>query len=47
MSMVKAAMAGAIGFAIGASAMMSPGGVKMKRQLQKQTDKLAKLVKMW
>ncbi len=47
MSMLKTAMAGAIGFAVGAGAMLLPGNQKMKRQAQKQVDKLMKLTKMW
>lgn len=47
MSVVKTAMAGVIGFAIGAGAMMAPGNQKMKKQAQKQMDKLMKLSKMW
>ena len=47
MSMLKTAMAGAIGFAVGASAMLLPGNQKMKRQAQKQVDKLINMSKMW
>ncbi|MDD3335324.1 MAG: hypothetical protein PHI98_07380 [Eubacteriales bacterium] len=47
MSIVKTAMAGAIGFAIGAGAMLMPGNQKMKKQAQKQVDKLMKMSKMW
>lgn len=47
MSVVKTAMAGVIGFAIGAGTMMAPGNQKMKKQAQKQMDKLMKLSKMW
>lgn len=47
MGVVKTAMAGVIGFAMGAGAMMAPGGQKMKRQIKRQADKLTRLVKMW
>ncbi|MEG0742111.1 MAG: hypothetical protein RSB91_00325 [Clostridia bacterium] len=47
MNMLKTAMVGAIGFAVGASAMMLPGNQKMKRQAQKQVDKLMRMSKMW
>lgn len=47
MSMVKTAMIGMVGFALGAGAMMAPGGQKMKRQMQKQADKMAKMIRMW
>lgn len=47
MNVVKTAMAGVIGFAIGAGAMIAPGNQKMKKQAQKQVDKLMKLTKMW
>lgn len=47
MSMTRTAMVGMIGFAVGAGAMMMPGNQKMKRQVQKQADRIAKLVKMW
>ncbi len=47
MGAIKTAAAGMIGFAVGAGAMLAPGGQKWKRQAQKQVDKLAKMVKMW
>jgi len=47
MSMLKAAAAGMIGFAMGAGAMMAPGSQKWKRQAQKQVEKLARMVKTW
>ena len=47
MSVVKAAIAGAVGFAAGAGAMLMPGNQKMKKQAQKQVDKLMRLAKMW
>lgn len=47
MNMVRTAMAGVIGFAIGAGAMLAPGNQKMKKQAQKQVDRLMKLSKMW
>jgi len=45
--MIKTAVAGAIGFAVGAGAMMLPGNQKLKRQAQKQMDKLVKMARMW
>ena len=47
MSAWKAAVAGAVGFAVGAGAMLMPGTQKMKKQVQKQVDKLSKMAKMW
>ena len=47
MSAWKAAVAGAVGFAVGAGAMLMPGNQKMKKQVQKQVDKLSKLANMW
>lgn len=39
MSAWKAAVAGAVGFAVGAGAMLMPGNQKMKKQVQKQDRK--------
>ncbi|MEG0268713.1 MAG: hypothetical protein RR653_12180 [Clostridia bacterium] len=47
MNMLKTAMVGVIGFAVGASAMLLPGNQKMKHQAQKQVDKLMRMSKMW
>ena len=47
MSVVKVAMAGALGFAAGAGMMLMPGNQKMKRQAQKQVDRLMKLSRLW
>lgn len=47
MNMIKTTMAGAMGFMVGAGVMLMPGNQKMKRQVQKQVDKLVKLGKMW
>ena len=47
MGVVKAAIAGAVGFAAGAGAMLMPGNQRMKKQAQKQMDKLMKMAKMW
>lgn len=47
MSMVKTAMVGMIGFAVGAGAMMAPGGQKMKRQMKRQADKISRIVRSW
>ena len=47
MRMLKTAAAGAIGFAVGAEAMLMPGNQKLKRQAQKQMDKLIRMAKMW
>ena len=47
MSILKTAAAGAIGFAVGAGAMLMPGNQKLKRQAQKQMDKLVRMAKMW
>ncbi len=47
MSMLKAAAVGALGFAVGAGAMMAPGSQKWKRQAQRQVEKLSRMVKSW
>ena len=47
MSAWKAAVAGAVGFAVGAGAMLMPGNQKLKKQAQKQMDKLVRMAKMW
>ncbi len=47
MDMLKTAAVGAIGFAVGAGAMLMPGSQKLKRQAQKQVDKLVKMTKSW
>ena len=46
MSAWKAAVAGAVGFAVGAGAMLMPGNQKMKKQVQTQVDKLSKMAQM-
>ena len=47
MSMLKTAAVGALGFAMGAGAMLMPGNQKLKRQAQKQMDKLVRMARMW
>lgn len=47
MDVIKTTMAGAVGFMVGAGVMLMPGNQKMKRQMQKQVDKLVKMSKMW
>ena len=47
MSAWKAAVAGAVRFAVGASAIFMHGNHKMKKQVQKQVVKLSKMAKMW
>ena len=47
MNMMKTAAAGALGFAMGAGAMLMPGSQKFKRQAQRQVDRLVKLAKNW
>lgn len=47
MSTTRTAMVGMLGFMIGAGAMMMPGNQKMKRQVQKQADRIARFAKMW
>ncbi|MBQ7867222.1 MAG: hypothetical protein IJ354_03660 [Clostridia bacterium] len=47
MNMVKTAAVGAIAFAMGAGTMLMPGGQKLKRQAQKQVDKLVKMTRSW
>ena len=47
MSAWKAAVSAGGGFAVGAVAMLMPGNQKMKKQVQKQVDKLSKMAKMW
>ena len=45
--MINTAAVGAIGFAIGAGAMMLPGNQKLKKQAQRQVDKLVRMARMW
>lgn len=47
MDMIKTAAIGAIGFAMGAGAMLMPGSQKFKRQAQRQVDKLVKMTRSW
>ena len=47
MNMIKTAAAGAIGFAMGAGAMLMPGSQKFKRQAQRHVDKLVKMTRNW
>lgn len=47
MNMIKTAAVGAIGFAMGAGAMLMPGSQKIKRQAQRQVDKLVKMTRSW
>lgn len=47
MNALKIAGASALGFAVGAGAMLLPGNQKMKKQVQKQVDKLVKMTRLW
>ena len=47
MSMHKTAAEGDIGIAVGADAMLMPGTQQLKKQAQKQMDKLVRMAKMW
>ena len=47
MNMLKTAAAGMLGFAVGAGAMMMPGNQKLKRQAQRQVDRLMRIAKSW
>ncbi len=47
MNVITTAAAGAIGFAVGAGAMLMPGNQKFKRQAQRQMDKLVKMARSW
>ncbi|MCI6378650.1 MAG: hypothetical protein MR842_12990 [Clostridiales bacterium] len=47
MNALKTAAVGALGFAVGAGAMLMPGNQKLKRQAQKQIDKLVRMSKQW
>lgn len=47
MNVVKIAVTGIVGFAVGAGTMMLPGNHKLKRQVQRQVDGLRKMSKMW
>lgn len=47
MNVLKTAAVGALGFAVGAGAMLMPGNQKLKRQAQKQIDKLVRMSKQW
>jgi len=47
MNMMKTTMVGALGFAMGAGAMLMPGNQKMKRQAQRSMDKIVRMAKSW
>ncbi len=47
MNMMKTMMVGALGFAMGAGAMLMPGNQKMKKQAQRSVDKLMRMAKSW
>ena len=47
MNMMKTMMVGALGFAVGAGAMLMPGNQKMKRQAQRSVDKIMRFAKNW
>ena len=47
MSIGKMAITGAIGFAIGAGAMMMPSNQKLRRKMIGKMDKMTKLAKSW
>lgn len=47
MNMMKTMMVGALGFAMGAGAMLMPGNQKMKRQAQRSVDKIMRIAKAW
>ncbi|MDD3410911.1 MAG: hypothetical protein PHY12_08905 [Eubacteriales bacterium] len=47
MSVAKVAMSGAIGFALGAGAMLMPANQKLKKQMMRKMDGLMKMAKMW
>lgn len=46
MSMMKMAVTGAVGFALGAGAMLLPQSQKAKKQMQKKLDQWQKMMKM-
>lgn len=47
MNMMKTMMVGALGFAMGAGAMLMPGNQKMKKQAQRSVEKLMRVAKSW
>ncbi len=47
MNVVRIAVTGLVGFAVGAGAMMMPGNQKLKRQVQRQVDTVRKMSRMW
>lgn len=47
MNVMKTMMAGALGFAMGAGAMLMPGNQKMKKQAQRSMEKLMRMAKSW
>lgn len=47
MNVMKTMMAGALGFAMGAGAMLMPGNQKMKKQAQRSMEKLMRIAKSW
>ena len=47
MSIVKHAVAGAVGFIVGAGAMMMPGNQKLRRQVLRHVDQIKRMSKTW
>ena len=47
MRMMKTMMVGALGFAMGAGMMLMPGNQRMKKQAQRNVDKLGRMAKSW
>lgn len=47
MNVMKTMMAGALGFAMGAGAMLMPGNQKIKKQAQRSMEKLMRIAKSW
>ncbi len=47
MNLMRMAVTGMVGFAVGAGMMMMPGNQKLKRQMQRQVDHVRKMSKMW
>lgn len=47
MNVMKMAVTGIVGFAIGAGAMMMPGNQKLRRQVLRQVGQIKKMSKNW
>ncbi len=47
MNLVRMAVTGAVGFAVGAGMMLMPGNQRLKKQMGRQMEQIRKMSKMW